>query len=372
MKILGLLLLTSSNIWAASLTFDTFMGLGTLGGNHSTIDGISPDGRVAIGTSTDANGDPQAFRWTLGLGMEGLGFLNPGSPKSIGLAGTQNGSVIIGESTNVNGKTSPFKWTAGGGMVDASPDPTIDVRINDISADGSITIGTQGGVGGIAQAYRRVGNGPTEHIPNPINPGTFINPNNLSNDGTVISGFLNNTSNNLQAFRLIGTTLDLLPSGGAQSSTARGISGDGSTIVGQKGGFGVTEAFYWTQATGTVGLGLWQGKNTTALEVSGDGSVIVGGAIDEVALVWDQASGFQDFQALLVGLGLGPQLAGWTLQAAVAISDDARTIVGYGLNPQGDQEAWIATTTVPEPATWWLLGSGMLGVFCYRRRQAGC
>ncbi|GAH22327.1 unnamed protein product, partial [marine sediment metagenome] len=44
----------------------------------------------------------------------------------------------------------------------------------------------------------------------------------------------------------------------------------------------------------------------------------------------------------------GVDLTGWTLRSATGISDDGLTFVGYGLNPSGYQEAWIAT--IPEPA----------------------
>lgn len=39
-------------------------------------------------------------------------------------------------------------------------------------------------------------------------------------------------------------------------------------------------------------------------------------------------------------------LTGWTLTAAQGISANGNTIVGYGRNPAGQSEAWIAT--VPE------------------------
>ncbi len=54
----------------------------------------------------------------------------------------------------------------------------------------------------------------------------------------------------------------------------------------------------------------------------------------------------------------GLDLTGWTLSEAWNISDDGLTIVGYGNNPDGYTEAWIAT--VPEPATLLLLGLGVV------------
>lgn len=49
----------------------------------------------------------------------------------------------------------------------------------------------------------------------------------------------------------------------------------------------------------------------------------------------------------------GLDLANWTLYNATGISADGLTIVGYGANPDGYGEAWIAT--IPEPASILLL-----------------
>ncbi|MCH7547601.1 MAG: hypothetical protein IID30_14465, partial [Planctomycetes bacterium] len=43
----------------------------------------------------------------------------------------------------------------------------------------------------------------------------------------------------------------------------------------------------------------------------------------------------------------GLSLTGWTLHAAWALSDDALTIVGWGINPDGNAEAWIVTLPAP-------------------------
>ena len=106
---------------------------------------------------------------------------------------------------------------------------------------------------------------------------------------------------------------------------------------------------------------------TTAHAVSADGSVIVGGSA-EGAFIWDEPNGTQSLRDLLIDEGV--DLTAWTLQAATGISADGRTIVGYGTNPLGQTEAWIAT--VPEPTALPLLAVVMSLARCRRRRGIRC
>jgi hypothetical protein len=59
----------------------------------------------------------------------------------------------------------------------------------------------------------------------------------------------------------------------------------------------------------------------------------------------------------------GLDLSGWTLTEATGISADGRTIVGYGVNPSGDQEGWIA---VPEPPPAALVFAGLAALALWR------
>ena len=45
--------------------------------------------------------------------------------------------------------------------------------------------------------------------------------------------------------------------------------------------------------------------------------------------------------------GLGSSLTGWTLTAATAITPDGNTIVGNGIDPQGNTEGWIVSSSTP-------------------------
>ncbi len=112
---------------------------------------------------------------------------------------------------------------------------------------------------------------------------------------------------------------------GSFSSSATGVSADGSVVVGSstRTPMWTTEAFRWTQATGMVGLGDLPGGSfySDANGVSADGSVVVG--ISNIgngseAFRWTQATG-------MVGLG---NLSGWNSSSASGVSADGSVVVG--------------------------------------------
>jgi hypothetical protein len=82
------------------------------------------------------------------------------------------------------------------------------------------------------------------------------------------------------------------------------------------------------------------------------------------AFIWDQSHGMRGLKDVLAS-EYALNLSGWTLTCASDVSDDGLTIVGYGTNPSGNTEAWMAT--IPEPTTLLLLALGGLAVLRRRR-----
>lgn len=174
----------------------------------------------------------------------------------------------------------------------------------------------------------------------------------VSPDGSIVVG--NSISSaGIEAFRWSKSTGmrgigDL--SGGKFESVARATSTNGSTIVGRGTSIKSSpneEAFRWTEATGMVGLGDLQGKpfRSDAYSISADGSLIVGRSwvtgSDQKAFLWSKADG-------MVDLGYLP--GGGNVSEAYGISGDGLVVVG-----------WSASENRLE-AFRWTKSTGMVGL----------
>lgn len=168
----------------------------------------------------------------------------------------------------------------------------------------------------------------------------------VSADGTVVVGCVEGLYAD-EAFRwtLAGGLEGLDFLSGGDTSCALGVSADGSVVVGYSAAGDEREAFRWTPSSGMSGLGDLPGGavRSTAHGVSDDGAMVVGvGHTDSgnEAFIWIRGTLFNLRTWLIDTLHL--DLSGWTLTEARRISADGSTIIGYGLNPDGDREAWVA------------------------------
>lgn len=351
----------------------SFTGLGSLAFTPptSTSHGVSGNGLVAVGNS----GAPNAYRWTSGGGMTGLGTL-PGLYHSDAYAASYDGSAIAGSYTFSSGESRAFRWTSGGGMVEITGFPTgTGVRgAVGISDDGAVIAGQYEDDIGYHHAYYHTTGGGVVPIP-PVS-AAYLETRcaGISRDGGFVIGSGVNSSGYFEAYRYaIGgsapATLGELAGGGIQSY-AQGANGTGDVVVGYSESASGLEAFRWTPGGGMVGLGDLSGGSffSMANAVSSDGSVVVGdgsGAAGTRAMLWTAASGMIDLQDYLVSLGT-TGLAGWTLYSATGISADGLTFTGYGANPLGGSEAWIVT--VPQPGGGVMLAAAVIAIARRRRR----
>ena len=332
-----------------------FQGLGDLPGGdfESMAQCVSSDGMIVVGTAKTENGD-QAFRWTEEEGIISLGNL-PDSSLNQSWANniSDNGRVIVGsgdpgESWNTH---QGFVWTGETGMIlIGSLDGSERYEAFAASADGSVITGDGG-----QQTFRW-----TEEI-GCVGLGTLPGRNasrgvDISSDGSVVVGSSYNLPNwdSEQAYRwtaeggIVG--LGFLP--GSNYSFAIAVSNDGQVIVGTGYASGQYPAFRWTQESGMVNIGHLPGKSTThPQDLTADGSIIVGGSYENMgsnpqAFIYDESNGMRNLQTVLRE-EYGLDLSGWTLRMASGITPNGNVIVGWGTNPEGNQEAF---RVVLEPA----------------------
>lgn len=348
-------LLLNYTLMAAS-----FQSLGDLpGGTFASYAlGVSSNGQVVVGTSISDKGY-EGFRWTATNGITALGALPGGSFGSEAMAVSGDGNVIVGYTSSSAGYQG-FRWTQAAGMVGLGdlPGGSFYSAAWGVNGDGSVIVGESSSTLAPSrdEAFRWT---PTDgmvglgFLPAGTNASTAYA---VSADGAIIVGYSrssNSTSGGAEAYRWTQGT-GMLPlgdlSGGPSNSIAYGISADGSTIIGRgTPASSIEEAFRWTAQDSMSALGFLPCDTwSTAKAISADGSVIVGDPFQgsgDCVFIWDTQNGTRSLHEVLVALGVN--LTGWQLSEARAISANGNIIVGFGKNPSGQTEAWIANLSPP-------------------------
>jgi len=298
---------------------------------------ISGDGSTIVGDD--------GFIWTEAGGSEHISA--PGYTELQAFGSSQDGAVIVGRAASPTvPENTPFVRNATGAVTTlAIPDGQRSAYARAVSADGNVIAG---------------------------NMDTTITSGNQSSN--VTTGFLWTQDSGY-------SSLGDLP-GGPVNSEVFAISADGITVVGSSHATSARMAFRWTSETGIQSLGQIPGGYpfSEAYDVSGDGSVIVGnGSFPSgsgiSAFVWDQTNGMQRVASVLEDGGV--DLTGWHLYRASGVSSDGSTIVGSGINPEGNYQGWIASgftfpevpvQGIPEPSRA-ILSLVALGAVATRRRR---
>ncbi len=339
--------LLATAFWSSPLLADndspTFLGLGCLPGNftpESHAWGVSADGKIVVGSSSSKNGNEEAFRWTKADGMQALGGLRDdkkdkqfGMPRAINsraVAVSDDGAVMVGYSEP--GSTRATIWTKNGEIQDLGALPNTFLKNPASSAYGASgngsTIVGESSVDGGDEAFRWTkADGMTGIGRLPGGDQMAGGPRSMalaiSSDGNTIVGF-SSSKLGQEGFRWTKNS-------------------DGSVVVGYFDA-GNMQAFRWSQADGMKSLENLKGaKSCTASAISRDGSTIVGGGYagsSPEALRWTEKKGVESIRQLLIDHGV--DMSGWQLYTATGVSADGTVIVGYGMNPKKNWEAWRA------------------------------
>jgi probable HAF family extracellular repeat protein len=314
------------------------------GGIYSDALAISGDARTIVGVGTSIYGR-QTVVWIDGEGPNLLTGVT-GSPVAL----SHDGTVVAG-----NGPA--FRAVDGVQIALGTPPNHSSTFVRGVSADGSVVVGFVDGPG--SEAFRWTANQGFEGLDD-LPGGNFLSSAYaISADASTVvgQGFSEDAlgESRGEAFRYrddIGMVgLGFLP--GDNHSLATAVSANGSVVAGLSvSGSGLSRPFRWTETTGMVELGAgYSASSVTGM--SADGSVVVGiggpcGSGIGSVLVWNTATGDICLYDELLSAG-AETVRDWKLYLVGGISANGTTIVGQGINPDGEQEAWMAR--VPEPSS---------------------
>lgn len=332
----------------------SFRGLGFIPNTEpaSAALAVSASGSHAAGWC-----DLDAVRWSSDGGRALGRMASPFGGIAVAQAISGDGSVVVGfgRGEQVGTPFWAFAWDAVRGMVPLCPPPgegsIFGSYASGVSADGRVIVGASDGIGGgHLRAFRAALDREWQPIMSEPSSASAV-----SGDGTVVVGIvhLQGVDRAFAWSEAAGMRLLDDLDGGIQSAIAYGVNTDGTWIVGGSSSGSsdpeyAYEAVLWSSTGKATALGDLPGGDyaSEARGVSADGSVVVGLSTvapspRTAAFIWDATHGMRDLRRVLIDQ-YGLNLDGWELSSALGISADGRTIVGRGINPARQNEGWIA------------------------------
>jgi len=415
--------------WAQDCTAASefwFWRLGHMDGPHDSAKalGISRDGSVAVG-STVVVDFTRAWRCDIGWAVctddqvpplfnelqvqEDLGVVAPSRPSAAYAASDMTvdncgydketnfdwcGSLPVGALT-IGSVSYGVEWFQDDSDVTiyvGIPDfggGISDMKVNDVSADGTILVGTGNNRRGLRAFRADTTVVDADGVPVPaqlvIQDAVTLQTlrssaaQAVSEDGLIIAGYGSTKSAN-RAFVttsedwsadepvLVSTILPML--GGGKFAEAYAMTPDGAIIAGRSDSPKGPQACIWfqdeTETWVVKGLGSLSKKNMDSMATgiayrpgSLVGELIVVGRSQSIlypseAFVWtgnpvledDEIGYFYDLEYILTKTGAG-EASGmgseWILNETTGISAAGDRMVGWGVNPEGGIEAWLVT-----------------------------
>jgi len=307
---------------------------------------ISPNGSAIVGISSSSSGD-EAVRWARAtLSAEPLSDIPGGAFASEALACSTDAYFTFGWGTNAAGNAEAVRWTPAVGKLPLGflPSGGYSSRAYACSADGQHACGEN--------LFQPTGSPPPLPITQAFrwSPATgmvglgflpggsqFLSTARaMSADGSVIVGWATDASFANRPFRWTQATGMVDITGGQFTGTARGVSADGNFIVGSDAAASRGYIYHTSSPPGVIThlSPLPGATSSAAADISANGARTVG-ASGGRACIWQ----FTDTPEVIDLNFYAPP--GWTLQVAQACSDNGYLITGYGLNPQGQTQAWL-------------------------------
>jgi uncharacterized membrane protein len=334
-----------------------FFGLGGLPGGSCGVyaQSISADGSTVVGRANTSDATI-GYRWKNGV-RQALADLAGGGTWAVAMAASADGSVAVGQAEPEGDYVVAVKWDAAGTptALEDFPGGEFAGGARGVSADGSVIAGFGVDRTGMLIDAAQWVNGTISKL-GCLPGGTQCVANDVSRDGLTFIGSSESTLDYVN-FIWEGGQFSPLPDlpGGALLSYPNRLSANKKCVV----GYGTSdlghEAALWVNgrvfALGDLPTGSFYSE---AYGVSARGSRVVGmGRVRTAtssntieAFIWDRAHGMRSLPSVLA-TDYGLDLKGWALRCAVGISDDGTVIAGYGVNPVGVVDSWIARLPAP-------------------------